>query len=135
MSTNGDSVIVYTLYVSGTACRRPDGTFAGVKDNGDGALVFDIHEQTLTTLHSIEVIIKHASGDRSGLESIIDATVFLTNMNAHYDGMNAVWNELYPDAETAPARTVIGVRELPSAKMIIEIKCIAVVTVEHQVGA
>ncbi|CAI7627715.1 unnamed protein product [Penicillium discolor] len=146
MSTNGDSVIVpsgnpglanyphgrlapatqaRTLYVSGTACRRPDDTFAGVKDNGDGTVSFNIREQTLATLHNIEATIKHASGDRSGLESIIDATVFLPNIHAHYVGMNAVWNELYPDAERAPARTVIGVKELPSPKMIVEIKCIA----------
>ncbi|OQD63136.1 hypothetical protein PENPOL_c010G06119 [Penicillium polonicum] len=150
MSTNGDSVIVpsgnpglanyphgrlapatqtRTLYVSGTACRRPDGTFTGVKDNGDGTVSFDIREQTLATFHNIEATIKHASGDRSGLESIIDATVFMPNLHAHYAGMNAVWNELYPDAERAPARTVVGVKELPSPKMIVEIKCIALVTV------
>lgn len=149
MSTNGDSVIVpsgnlglanyphgrlapatqaRTLYVSDTACRRPDDIFAGVKDNGDGAVSFNIREQTLATLH-IDATIKHASSDRSGLKSIIDATVFLPNIHAHNVGMNAVWNEPYPDAERAPARTVIGVKELPSPKMIVEIKCIALVTV------
>ncbi|KAJ6142534.1 hypothetical protein N7471_001987 [Penicillium samsonianum] len=137
MLINGDPVIVPSgiqaspTILTAASPSPPNGTFTGVKENEDGTLDFDIREQTVAILRNVEAIIKHATGDRNGLESIIDATVFLPHIKAHYAGMNAMWNEFYPDTDRAPARTAIGVKELPSPKMIVEIKCIALVTVEH----
>lgn len=119
-----------TLYISGTSCRRPDGTFDGVHANEDGSLRLDIEEQTHAVLSNIENIIKEATNGRGGLENVVDATIFLIDVEKHYQGMNEVWNRFWPRAADAPARTTVGVRELPNPKLIIEIKATAVVEVD-----
>jgi len=58
------------------------------------------------------------------LESVVDATVFLTDMK-DYAGMNEVWNKVFP--VNAPARTTVQVAALPSEKLCVEIKCTAIV--------
>ncbi|KAF9876515.1 hypothetical protein CkaCkLH20_05923 [Colletotrichum karsti] len=118
-----------TLYISGTSSRRTDGTFDGVKTNADGHVELDVRHQTSAIIRNIEEVIKNATSNEGGLQNVIDATVFLVDMKSHYSGMNAVWNDIWPNVEEAPARTTIGVRELPSPEMIVEIKCTAVVEV------
>ncbi|KAL4875269.1 Endoribonuclease L-PSP/chorismate mutase-like protein [Aspergillus karnatakaensis] len=113
------------LQLSGIGSRRPDGTFEGAHKNADGTLTLNVEEQTAAILRNIEAVIKHATNGKGGLENVIDATVFLLDMKAHYGGMNAVWNKTWTSPESAPARTAIGVRELPSPEMIVEIKCTA----------
>lgn len=120
------------IYISGTSSRLPDGEVTGVKENNDGTLTFDVQAQTWAILRNLEDVIKHATRGRGGLHNIIDATVFLADMSAHYTDMNAVWNLVWPVSEIAPARTVIGVKELPSPKMVVEIKCIAVAEVQDK---
>jgi 2-aminomuconate deaminase len=116
-----------TLYLSGSSSRQAGGSFAGAKTNSDGSVTLDIEEQTAAILRNIKAVINEVTGGIDGLEKIIDATVFLVDMQSHYFGMNAVWNRTWPDVVTAPARTTIAVRELPSPKMIIEIKCIGII--------
>ncbi|KZL88294.1 l-psp endoribonuclease family [Colletotrichum incanum] len=131
-----------TLYISGTSSRRPDGTFAGVRTNSSSPLnsfcdakepsersnpQLDVREQTAAILHNIEDVIRHATSSKGGLGNIIDATVFLVDMKRDYAGMNEVWNRFWPSFEEAPARTTVGVRELPGEEMVVEIKCTAVV--------
>ncbi|KAJ3523814.1 hypothetical protein NM208_g12309 [Fusarium decemcellulare] len=118
------------LYISGTSSRLPDGSFAGVKTNEDGTLELDIRQQTLAIFGNIDAVIKRASGNKGGIQNIIDATVFLTDLKSDYAGMNAVWNEFWPEAEKAPARTTIGVKELPSPKLVVEVKCTALIDTE-----
>lgn len=57
---------------------------------------------------------------------MVDATVFLVGLEENYGGMNEEWNRVYPQREAAPARTTIGVKELPSKKLLVEIKCTAI---------
>lgn len=127
-----------TLFISGTSSRRPDGTFAGARNfssaheeaeklENDLSHGFDVQEQTAAILRNIEEVIKNATKGKGGLGNLIDATVFLVNMRRDYAGMNAVWNGVWPRFDEAPARTTIGVKELPSPEMIIEIKCTAIV--------
>ncbi|KAF0326315.1 L-PSP endoribonuclease family protein [Colletotrichum asianum] len=116
-----------TLYISGTSSRRPDGTFDGVETRSDGTQVLDVRKQTAAILRNIEEVIKHATANKGGLGNVIDATIFLVDMERDYSGMNTVWNEFYPNVEEAPARTTIGVRELPSPKLVVEVKCTAIV--------
>ncbi|VUC30994.1 unnamed protein product [Clonostachys rosea] len=117
------------LYISGTGSRREDGTFDGVRHDVNGNLILDIEQQTDAVLRNIEAVIKHATNNKASLQNVIDATVFLTDIRAHYSGMNAVWNRVWPSYEQAPSRTTIGIKELPSPEMIVEIKCTAVVTI------
>lgn len=113
-----------TLYVSGTSSRRGDGTYAGCTTDAAGNHTLDIREQTRAVLENIGTIIQGATGGAAGLESVVDATIFLTDMG-DYAGMNEEWNKVWPDKTTAPARTCVQVAALPSPKLNVEIKCMA----------
>ena len=115
-----------TIYVSGTSSRRGDGTYAGCVTAADGKHTLNIVEQTAAVLQNIKTIINGATGGAHGLESVIDATVFLTDMK-DYSGMNAEWNKAWPDKQIAPARTCVQVAALPNERLNVEIKCTALV--------
>lgn len=112
-----------TIYVSGTSSRRGDGTWDGVTEHSDGTFTLDVREQTTAVLRNIEGIISGATNGKGGLNNVVDATVFLVDLEGNYKGMNEVWNEFYPGREDAPARTTIGVKELPNKRLLVEIKC------------
>ena len=114
-----------TVFVSGTSSRRGDGTYAGCTTNADGTHTLDCGAQTEAVLQNIEAILQGASGGTAGLESVVDATVFLTDM-ADYAAMNAAWNKVWPDRTRAPARTCVQVAALPNVRLNVEIKCQAV---------
>jgi 2-aminomuconate deaminase len=115
-----------TIYISGTSSRRGDGTYAGFSTSSSGSFILDIREQTAAVLENIGTIIKGATEGKCGLESVVDATVFLTDMK-DYAGMNEVWNKVFPVKTNAPARTTVQVAALPSEKLCVEIKCTAIV--------
>ncbi|KAL2867654.1 RidA family protein [Aspergillus lucknowensis] len=119
-----------TIYVSGTSSRRGDGTWDGVTENPDGSRTLDIRAQTAAVLRNIQSIIEGATNGKGGLGNIIDATVFVVDLPKHYAGMNEEWNKVWPGREGAPARTTIGVKELPNERLLVEIKCTAVVEVD-----
>ncbi|KAJ5103528.1 hypothetical protein N7532_004057 [Penicillium argentinense] len=113
------------IYVSGTSSRRGDGTFVGATSNSNGTTTLDIRQQTAAVLSNIDEIIQGASNGRASIRDVVDATVFLTNMKDDYSGMNAEWNQIWSDRNTAPARTTVEVRALPRDEIIVEIKCTA----------
>ena len=115
-----------TIYVSGTSSRRGDGTYAGCETSPDGTHKLDIGKQTAAVLQNIKTIINGATGGAHGLESVVDATVFLTDMK-DYGSMNAEWNKVWPDKQHAPARTCVQVAALPNERLNVEIKCTAIV--------
>jgi len=119
-----------TIYVSGTSSRRGDGTYAGYTTSSSGAPVLNIREQTAAVLENIGTIIKGATQGKCGIESVVDATVFLTDMK-DYAGMNEVWNVVFLAKMNAPARTTVQVAALPSEKLCVEIKCTAIVLGDH----
>lgn len=117
----------HNLYVSGTSSRRGDGSYAGcTTDASTGTHTLDIREQTAAVLQNIGRIIHGATDGRCGLESVVDATVFLTDMR-DYAGMNDEWNKVWPDNKAAPARTCVQVAALPNERLNVEIKCMAIV--------
>ena len=111
-----------TLLLSGITARREDGTIAGLTTNEDGSITIDVKEQTLAVLQNIEEIIKKATDGQGNLRNVADATIFLTDLKRDYAGMNEIWNQTWPSREVAPARTCVGVRELPNEKLIVEFK-------------
>lgn len=116
------------VFVSGTSSRRGDGTYEGVEELPNGAgHKLDCGAQTAAVLRNIESILQGATGGRCGLESVVDATVFLTDMK-DYAAMNAEWNKRWPDKTTAPARTCVQVAALPNVRLNVEIKCQALVS-------
>lgn len=116
-----------TIYVSGTACVTPDGKWEGVTENADGTRTLDIRQQTAAVLRNVDNIIKGASGGKGGIHNVIDAVVYILDMETQYAGMNEEWNKVFPTRDAAPARATVGVRELPDKRMIVEVKAVAVV--------
>ncbi|SPO00370.1 probable L-PSP endoribonuclease family protein [Cephalotrichum gorgonifer] len=118
-----------TIYISGTACFRPDGTWPGVTENADGTRTLDIRKQTAAVLENIDNIIKGATDGKGGIENLIDAVVYILDMESQYAGMNEEWNKVFKTRESAPARATIGVKELPDPRMIVEVNAVAVVSI------
>lgn len=116
----------HTLFVSGTSSRRGDGTYEGCTTREDGTHELDCGAQTAAVLRNMETIIRGATDGKCGLESVVDATVFLTDMR-DYAKMNAEWNKIWPDRTKAPARTCVQVAALPNPRLNVEIKCQAMV--------
>jgi reactive intermediate/imine deaminase len=78
----------------------------------------DFAAQARHVLESIKGIAEAAGGS---LQSIIKTTVFLTDMG-RFQEMNEIYKTYFP--EEPPARTCIGVKELPR-KSRIEIEAVA----------
>ena len=79
-----------------------------------------IQEQTRQALENVSAILKAAGTD---LAHAIKATVFLVDMN-DFAGMNSVYMESFP--VDPPARTTVGVRELPPGALV-EIEFVAAI--------
>ena len=77
-------------------------------------------EQTRHVLRSIEQIMKTAG---LTLRDVGKMTVFLTDMT-RFQEMNEIYKEYFP--EDPPARTCVGVKELPRGSLI-EMEAIAVI--------
>ncbi|KAI1087053.1 YjgF-like protein [Rostrohypoxylon terebratum] len=119
-----------TIYVSGIAAVTPDGKLEGATENADGTWDLDIRAQTAAVLRRIDSIIRGASNGKGDIHNVIDSVVYLTDMKAHYGGMNEEWNKIFADRVSAPARATIGVKELPNPSFLVEIKVVAVVDFE-----
>ena len=78
----------------------------------------DFAVQARHVLESIKGIVEAAGGS---MQSIIKTTVFLTDMG-RFQAMNEIYKTYFP--EEPPARTCIGVKELPR-KSQIEIEAVA----------
>jgi reactive intermediate/imine deaminase len=78
----------------------------------------DFAAQARHVLESIKGIVEAAGG---ALQNIIKTTVFLTDMGL-FQEMNEIYKTYFP--EEPPARTCIGVKELPR-KSRIEIEAVA----------
>jgi 2-iminobutanoate/2-iminopropanoate deaminase len=79
----------------------------------------DFSIQARHVLEGLKAILKAAG---SSLQTVAKTTVFLTDMG-RFQEMNQIYKEYFPEP---PARTCIGVKELPR-KSQIEIEAIAVI--------
>jgi len=118
-----------TIYVSGMASRRLDGTYEGITQKPDGTFDLDIRKQTAAVLENIDDIIKGATNGAGGIHNVIDAVVYILDMKTQYAGMNEEWNKVFADRESAPARATVGVKELPDPRFIVEVKATAVIEI------
>jgi len=76
--------------------------------------------QARAALENLAKILK-ASG--SGLEHIVKANIYLTDLPKDFGSMNEVYMEFF-DKDKMPARTCIGVKDLPLGAAF-EIECMA----------
>ncbi|CAD0114710.1 unnamed protein product [Aureobasidium uvarum] len=111
------------FYISGIASVLPDGSIAGIEEGKPPKA----RTQTKIILSTIDNIIRGASDDKGGVQSLIDAVVYLTEMERDHAGMNEEWNEVFGSRVVAQARATIGVKDLPDPRFVVEIKGVAVV--------
>ncbi|KAH8978582.1 Endoribonuclease L-PSP [Lactarius hatsudake] len=88
--------------------------------NRESKLVGDVKEQTRAALHNLGKVLQ-ASG--SGLEHIVKANIYLTNLARDFGPMNEAYAEFFEKGKF-PARTCIGVAALPLGADV-EIECVA----------
>ncbi|KAG1865735.1 Endoribonuclease L-PSP [Suillus tomentosus] len=79
-----------------------------------------VQGQTVAALESIRSIL-HAAG--SGLQHVVKANVYLTNLTADFSEMNRAYMAFF-DEQAMPARTCVGVASLPLGASV-EIECVA----------
>ena len=111
------------LFLSGIGPRDPaTNAIPGNDTFADGRVrSYDIAAQTRAVFANVRAVLE-ASGAR--WEDLVDVTVYLTDMARDFATYNAIWAEHFPDPDTAPCRTTLGITALPTP-IAIELKCIA----------
>ncbi|EFY92697.1 aldehyde dehydrogenase (AldH12), putative [Metarhizium acridum CQMa 102] len=97
------SANAYTIYVSGTSSRRGDGTFVGAEspvaeykndESGNTTLQLGIRQKTRP---SCQTLAKSSRAPQMAKQNnIVEASVFLANVERDYRGMNDEWNRVWP---------------------------------------
>jgi 2-aminomuconate deaminase len=111
------------LFLSGIGPRDPatNGVPGNVLD-ADGRLVtYDIVAQCHSVFANVRSVLE---ASEARWEDLVDVTVYLTDMARDFPAYNAVWAEYFPDVDTAPCRTTLGITALPTP-IAIELKCVA----------
>lgn len=86
----------------------------------DGTIPEGIENQTRVVFDNLKAVLEKLG---SGLREVVSARVFLTDFQAHYERMNAVYAS-YFEAGRFPARTCVGVTGLARG-CLVEIDFIA----------
>jgi 2-aminomuconate deaminase len=103
------------LFVSGTSARRADDTIAGAEVDSLGTTRLDVRVQTRAVIENIRDILQSAG---AGLEDVVEVSTYLVSMN-DFAGYNEVYGEFF--GYDGPARTTVGVHQLPHPHLLIEI--------------
>lgn len=107
------------VFLAGISARRPDNTVPGVSTDETGAVRFDVGVQTSAALDNLDATLREVG---LSLADVVDVTSFLVDMKDYGDYV-AAWNQHFGDS--VPARTTVGVQELPDPLLRIELKAIA----------
>ena len=91
----------------------------GPRDPESNTVPEGIEAQCRAVFKNVRTVLE-ASGAR--WDQLIDVTVFLTDIDHHFEIYNKVYQEYFED--NPPCRTTVGVTGLPSP-IDIELKCIA----------
>ncbi len=83
-------------------------------------LTAGIEQQTRETLGSIERLLDLAGTDKS---RILSVTIYLKDIDAHFAGMNSVWDSWLPKG-VAPARATVEAK-LCEPEILVELSVIA----------
>ena len=113
------------LFLSGIGPRdAATNAIVGNVHDAQGRLIsYDVDAQTRVVFANVRAVLE-ASGAR--WEDLVDVTVYLTDMKHDFAAYNAVWAEYFPDIDTAPCRTTLGISALPT-EIAIELKCVAAI--------
>lgn len=111
------------LFLSGIGPRlATDNSIPGNVYNPAGELMgYDIAAQCHSVFANVKAVL---NASELGLQDLVDVTVYLTDMASDFATYNKIWAEYFPDAQSAPCRTTLGITALPTP-IAIELKCIA----------
>jgi 2-aminomuconate deaminase len=111
------------LFLSGVGPReRGKKEIPGVTLDASGNIVaYDIEKQCHSVFQNVRHILEEAG---ASWESLVDVTVFLTNMKDDFPTYNRLWKEYF--GKNPPCRTTLEINCLPTP-IAIELKCIAVI--------
>jgi 2-aminomuconate deaminase len=107
------------VFISGTSARLPDNSIAGASVSADGVVIFDVRTQTRAVIENIRGTLKSVAAD---LKDCVEIISFLVDMKDFAD-YNDVYGEYF--SADGPARTTVGVYQLPHPHMRIEMKVVA----------
>jgi 2-aminomuconate deaminase len=109
------------IFVSGMGPRTASGQYIpGVNIDAMGRVQsHDIAAQTHSVIQNIKNVLEDMG---SGLEDVVDVTVFLTHMKQDFKTFNKVYGEYF--AKIGPTRTTVEVLSLPTP-INVELKVIA----------
>ncbi len=110
------------LFLSGVGPRvRGSKEIPGVQLDADGNIVsYDIEAQCRSVFANVRAVLEDAGAT---WDSLVDVTVFLTNMKDDFPAYNRIYAEYFRDNQ--PCRTTVEINALPTP-IAIELKCIAV---------
>lgn len=110
------------LFLSGVGPReRGSKSIPGVTLDEAGKIIsYDIAKQCHSVFKNVRCILDDAGAK---WESLVDVTVFLTNMKDDFPIYNQLWAEYF--GTNPPCRTTLEIGALPTP-IAIELKCIAV---------
>lgn len=111
------------LFCSGIGPRvRGTKDIPGVQlDNEGNVLSYDFEMQCRQVFENVRAVVEEAG---SSWKSIVDVTVFLTDMERDFPAYNRLYAEYFADNQ--PARTTVEVNRLPTP-IAIELKVVAVI--------
>ncbi len=111
------------LFLSGIGPRDPntDGVPGLVQSKSGNYTEFDFEAQCHAVFQNVKTVLE-ACG--ASWDSLVDVTVFLTDMKRDFMTYNRVYAEYFK--ENQPCRTTVGIDSLPTP-IAIELKCIAVI--------
>jgi 2-aminomuconate deaminase len=110
------------LFLAGVGPRLPDdsGVAGGAtRDEHGESRDYDVVAQTEQVMANVRAILEAAG---SGLEKVIDVTVFLTDMQRDFADFNAAWARHFEGLEVT--RTTVEVGALPTP-IAVEFKVVA----------
>ena len=111
------------LFLSGIGPRNPkDNSVPGLElDDQGNILKYDIEAECHAVFANVKAVLE-ASG--SSWTSIVDVTVFLTNMKKDFPVYNKIYGEYFKEVQAC--RTTVEVKSLPTP-IAIELKVIATI--------
>jgi 2-aminomuconate deaminase len=117
------------VFVAGIGPRkRGSRLIPGVKLDAAGKVLdYDIEAEMRSCFENIRIILEEAG---SKWENIVDASVFLTDIERDWATYNRVYAEFFPPGPNTPTRTTVEVSALPrggDAPIHYEMKVIATV--------
>jgi 2-aminomuconate deaminase len=112
------------LFLSGVGPRQKGKKeIPGVTlDSSGNILSYDIEAQCHSVFANVRTILEDSGAT---WESLVDVTVFLTNMKDDFPTYNRLWKEYF--GKNPPCRTTLEINCLPTP-IAIELKCIAVIS-------